>query len=388
LAIAGVLGVAAVAGLVVAGIKLGRGPAGTRPGAVAFDARTPLPVLVPALRDSDARALTALYQRISEKPDARPPALSDEEAPAWLDALAALRAGYVRFGGYGRSTVLNITAKVMYRFSIEEAPAAWSKVLTPARDLFASGLADPDPSVRVAALTELGRLWSWVPGRTPMKSEEDALAEWKGALYRDVEHCLADRLPKVRTAAVACLGLVPIDELAAAAIPYLQDMSKDAADVRRQVLISFAARRGLLTEDALLKCHYDPDPTIPELADTILKTRGLNAEQISLGQMIFHPKAELRASVIPLLRDRTDIDPVVWLLQLSHDSDPTVRAGAVGALASRLSPEVRRRLGEMATSDQSEAVREAAGKIVPPKTEKTAALPPLPGSPSLNPKAN
>src|SRR5207248_10651198 len=112
------------------------------------------------------------------------------------------------------------------------------------------------------------------------------------------------------------------------------------------------------------------------------------------------------------LRNRTDIDPVVWLLQLSHDENETVRVGAVEALAERPTPEVLQRLGEMARSDQSPLVRQAAGKRVPPgpKTETatalqlprprpspplpgstppvppeaTVALPPLPGSPSLN----
>ena len=56
--------------------------------------------------------------------------------------------------------------------------------------------------------------------------------------------------------------------------------------------------------------------------------------------------------------------------------------------AGRLSPEVRKRLAEMAVHDKSEEVRQAASKIVPPMTEKTVALPPLPGSPALNPKAN
>jgi HEAT repeat protein len=104
--------------------------------------------------------------------------------------------------------------------------------------------------------------------------------------------------------------------------------------------------------------------------------------------MMYHPKPELRASVIALIRERTDIDPIVWLLELSRDSDASVRARAVDALAGRLSPEVRRRLAEMAKSDQSPEVRQAASKIVPPNSEKTVALPPLPGSPSLNPKAN
>jgi hypothetical protein len=42
----------------------------------------------------------------------------------------------------------------------------------------------------------------------------------------------------------------------------------------------------------------------------------------------------------------------------------------------------------MALTDPSAAIREAAGKLVPPGPDVTVALPPLPGSPGLNPKAN
>ncbi len=96
--------------------------------------------------------------------------------------------------------------------------------------------------------------------------------------------------------------------------------------------MTFANRPGLLSVDAILKRLHDTEPGIPELAELILKGRGLNKEQIFLGRQIFNPHPEVRASVIPLIRDRTDIDPVVWLLQLSHDADETVRAKAVEAL--------------------------------------------------------
>ena len=55
------------------------------------------------------------------------------------------------------------------------------------------------------------------------------------------------------------------------------------------MLVSFAHRPALLTEDAVLRHVFDDeDPTIPEVADVVLKTRGLTAEQISLGSKIFH----------------------------------------------------------------------------------------------------
>jgi HEAT repeat protein len=246
--------------------------------------------------------------------------------------------------------------------------------------------------------------------------EERTLVDWKAALYATVVRRLADREPQARVAAVACLGNLHDDRAAALAISYLEDRSEGAGPVRKQVLVSFAQRPILLTDDAILKRLHDPEPGVPETAELILTTRGLTREQIDLGRMIFDPKPEYRASVIPRLRNRADIDPVIWLLQLSHDDSEAVRAGAVAALAEWPSPEVYQRLTEMARTDPSSAVRQAAGKLVPPgpttqtattpplplpgprrsggtgnvaaKSEATVGLPPLPGSPSLNPKAN
>ena len=42
----------------------------------------------------------------------------------------------------------------------------------------------------------------------------------------------------------------------------------------------------------------------------------------------------------------------------------------------------------MSDERAGDAVRKAAGKLAPSAQETTASLPPLPGSPSLNPKAN
>ena len=175
--------------------------------------------------------------------------------------------------------------------------------------------------------------------------------------------------------------------MAAPAAAYVED--PESGGVRYKALMTFANRPNLLTVDAVLKRLHDPEPGVPELAELILKGRGLTKDQIFLGRQIFDPRPEVRASVIPLLRDRTDIDPVVWLLQLSHDADETVRAKAVEALVDRDSPEVDRRLREMASSDTSPAIRAIAGKHVAKlRGRDHRRAPPLPGSPSLIPRAN
>ena len=148
-------------------------------------------------------------------------------------------------------------------------------------------------------------------------------------------------------------------------------------EVRKQTLVSFARRNLLLTDDLLLTRLHDDDPMIREAADGILKVRGLSQEQISLGGLIFSPKPQQRISVIPLLKDRTDVDPAIWLIQLSRDPEEMVRISAVEAMAAHKSPAVQQRLAEMARSDLSEAVRKAAGKLVAarPREHRIAAPP-------------
>jgi HEAT repeats len=409
--IAGILGVAAVASLSWVVITRYR-DAGSS--AVVYDGATPLPVLTKGLREGDARALLLMFPRLTARMSPTAKAVTEDEAKELIEILESTRAGFLRFGGYGRVSSLMLVTKVLERFGVEKAPACWFQALRPAHDLFASGLADADLQTRTTALNEVGQFWSWFPGRTMMSIEEDTLLEWKEGLYAPVLRRLGDREAQARAAAVACLGNLADDEAADDALRYLEDKGQDAAIVRQQVLVSFAQRSALLTEDVILKRLHDAEPAVAQTAELILKSRGLTSDQIELGRLIFDPRAEHRASVIPQLRNRTDIDPVIWLLQLSRDENESVRMGAAQALAERPTPEVLQRLAEMARTDQSPTVRQAVGKLVAssPKAETatalpmplplprskldrpavnpeaTVALPPLPGSPSLNPKAN
>ena len=380
----GVLGFAAVAAVVVAtSPRKGSRP---EPGAArAIDETTSMPALTAALRESDARALAVLFQKVAAKPETPAAAVPEAETAAWVEALKGVRTGFPKFGTYGRASALSVVGRFFLRLGADPAPAGWGEALAPAHDIISAGLNDASLDVRTQALAEVAGLWSWIPARTLLSAEENALGVWKEGFYGTVLRRLGDPEPKARAAAVACLGHLPIDAAAAPAIAYLDDPK--SPEVRKQVLVSFATRPTLLTEDAVLKHVYDKEAGIPDAAELVLKSRGLNQEQISLGSMIFSPKADIRASVITLIRKRTDIDPTVWLIQLSRDGEETVRLGAIDALADRLSPEGGRRLAEMAATDSSEAVRRAASKHLP-AVEKTAALPPLPGSPSLNPKAN
>jgi len=388
--VAGILAGAVIIAATVVGFRFGffgAGQYGSRPfGSVpAVDEKSSLSVLNEGLRNSDPRVLALVLDRVTPKANVPSRALSDAEGAAVLETLSALRTGFLRFHPADRATAVTAACRIFDRFAVEPAPACWLQALPPLHDLLTAGLADSAQKTRFVALDEIGRLWVWIPGRSLTPVEEQALAEWKGGVHPSVLRCLASPDATTRMAAVASLGALPVDSAAAPALAYLDDTN---AEVRQQTIVSFSQRNLLLTDDMLFKRLHDENATICEQAGLILKIRGLTQEQISLGGLMYSEKAEQRMSVIPLLKNRTDLDPVVWLIQLSRDPVETVRLNAVEALASHKTPSVQRRLSEMARSDRSQAVRAAAGKFAPPIEETTASLPPLPGSSSLSPKAN
>lgn len=370
-------------GVAMTRMKLKPRRAAATSGAV-VDAKTPLSKLAELIRTGDAKALAVLYERVMARPDGLARGLSLTEGRDWITALQALRTGYTKFSAYGRASIMTATGRILNKFSIEQAPACWVDTLPPSHDVLTAGLSDSEMNVRLAAMEQTRGVWAWLPGCSTYAAEDEALAAWKEAFLAPVVRRLAEPQPIMRAAAIACLGALPIDSAAAPAVAYIADPS---VDVRAQVVNAFAGRPGLLTEEMLLQRISDPDPRIRPMVERVLAGRGLSKELIGLGALIMHPKAELRESVIPMLTNRTDIDPVAWLVRLSRDPEESVRKKAAEALSTRATPEARQRLAEMALSDPSPSVKKMAGKLVMPG-EETASLPPLPGSPSLTPKAN
>lgn len=350
-------------------------------GAIGADA--PLSAVAEALKQANGMALAVLQQR-TVTPEGEPPrAILESESADWHAAIAGLRSAFPKLSGYGRATAVVTASRALGRYGVDPAPADWSASLKPVHEVLVAALGDPDEGVRIAAIGEIGRFWTWSPGVDETPSELDALSDWKESLHAEVVKSLADRAPAVRVAAVSVLAALPLDAKAEPAVAYLADADRN---VRLSVLQGFAKRPTLLDEERLLPLLYDPMPGIAAAAEQVLLGRGLTPEQVGLGKMIVHPDPAMRASAIELIGQHADIDPVVWLVYLSRDQDATVRTRAVQALAGRDSADARARLTEMANSDPSPAVRQAAAAANP--TETTAALPPLPGSSRLNPKAN
>jgi len=236
-------------------------------------------------------------------------------------------------------------------------------------------------------MDEIKALWNWSPGLALSDADLSRIGQWKQGLYLPVVERLLDREPESRLAAVTCLGNLPLDQQAAPAAKLIND--KDVR-VKVQVLVSFGQRSAILPEEDILPLLHDNfNPAVPDLARRILKGRGLSDELISLGRQVYDPNPAKRIAAIPSLKDRTDIDPTVWLLFLSRDTDESVRLTSLNALAGREQPEVRERMAEMAKFDASKAVKQKAQALLISSRDSTVEnLPPLPTTTGLKMKAN
>ena len=392
--VAGILAGVVVITALGLGVKFGflgskrPGSGSSGPGAAAANEQSPLAVLNEGLRSGDHQILALIHKRVMPVPNSPRQALSEQEAHEWIETLAGLRTGFIRFNVPGRATAVTAACLIIDKFAVEPAPAQWALALQPVHDLLKASLADSEILPRYTALVEAGRLWVWIPGRSLTPFEEQTLGEWKAAIHMPVVRCLGCPRPSNASGGGRLPGATcPSTTRRQPRLPYVDDPS--AMEVRQQALSSFSQRSALLTDEMLFKRLHDSYAIIREMASLVLKTRGLSQEQVSMGGLIYSPRPEERVSVISLLKNRTDVDPVIWLIQLSRDPVEMVRISSIEALAKHKSPTVQRRLAEMARSDGSKAVRQAVpAKVVPSAQETTVALPPLPGSSSLNPKAN
>lgn len=339
-----------------------------------------------AIAHGDGMALAVLKARLETKPAegtvVEP--MTEAQAAEWAGALSSLRAGFSRYSGYGRASSAVVSSLILQKFAASPAPPNWRSVLAPAAEVLQTAIADGTWEVRVAAMNELKTLWRWTPRREFVRSELNELIAWKQQFHGSLVARLKDREKTSRIAAVSCLGQQP-DVDAEAAARHLDDPD---ADVRLQVLISFADRPSLVSEEAILPLLYDSSEFVRPMAERVLKARGLSPEQIGLGKLVVHPRADMRLTALPFLKNRDDIDPVVWLLYLSRDREETVRMKALEELAGHSTPEARQRVSEMAAGDVSPAIRARAEKLRPAGDSTAEALPPLPGSGTMGLKAN
>ena len=79
------------------------------------------------LRSGDHQMLALIQKRVMPVPDAPRQALSEQEAAAWIETLAGLRAGFPRFNAPGRATAVTAACLILDKFAVEPAPAQWAR---------------------------------------------------------------------------------------------------------------------------------------------------------------------------------------------------------------------------------------------------------------------
>jgi len=163
--------------------------------------------------------------------------------------------------------------------------------------------------------------------------------------------------------AAACrVATRPGIDLAEAVVPLLAD--PDAAVRKAAVLAVGPASPGtpVIGEEELFKLLSDPSATVRQVAAASLGMRGLDPQQIELGRKLAHPDARERMALLLELKFAGEVvkDPGPWLMRLSKDADPAVRAGA-----ARVAFECRVSdigwMDELAERDPDPLVRQIAG---------------------------
>jgi HEAT repeat protein len=186
--------------------------------------------------------------------------------------------------------------------------------------------------------------------------ERDTSGELISASRTLTQKCLGDDTAGNRLQAIR-LALRPEIDLLEALVPLLSD---PVAEVRRAAILALGPVPGVLNTDDLLRWLHDPDAGVRALCADALRSRGLKAEHIQLGRLMTDDRPEVRLQVVERLRTANDLDPGIWLRQLSHDSAPAVRAAAIRAATEQAVGSLRDRLEQMTQNDPCPSIRQLA----------------------------
>ncbi|HVS35232.1 MAG TPA: hypothetical protein VMS17_06590 [Gemmataceae bacterium] len=147
-------------------------------------------------------------------------------------------------------------------------------------------------------------------------------------LLDDVAVLLKDPAPEVRRAALAAVG--PADE--------------------KQV-----------PAKSLLPVLHDSDPAVRKACEDVLRNnRRLSPLSFKIGWCLCHPDPAERLNVLDYLQRGADVEPGVWLRELSHDDSAAVRLAALRAMTQQDVVDLSDRLQQMAESDASPTVCQIA----------------------------
>lgn len=109
-------------------------------------------------------------------------------------------------------------------------------------------------------------------------------------------------------------------------------LSAAEPEVRRTAMLAIGPASDsetVIGDEDLFRWLHDPDSDVRSICRAALQSRGRSGSEIALGKRLVAPDAAERLKLLLDLRyddELPDVEP--WLERLSHDADPSVRAGA------------------------------------------------------------
>ena len=135
-----------------------------------------------------------------------------------------------------------------------------------------------------------------------------------------------------------------------------------APEVRRAALLAVGpAKENVVSAKTLLPVLHDADPEVRKVCEEVLrKDRRLSPLCFKIGWCLYHPDPAERLNVLDYLQRGADVEPGVWLRELSHDDSPAVRLAAVRVMSQQDVVDLSDRLEQMADGDPSPTVCQMA----------------------------
>jgi hypothetical protein len=259
----------------------------------------------------------------------------------------------------------------------EDVTGAFSALSGPGREAvlewYLALLEQADPADKSSQpLTDTGRKLLMLAARVPEKGvrlRTLALAEVLLARFRPGQPELFRELAldgiaaqdiALRVRGVRLVMHAPLQTDTALVDKVLPLLKDSVPEVRRAALLAVGLSEKHLSVDDLLPLLQDTDAEVRKVCEAALRCRGLQDIHIKLARLITDLRAGQRLQVVHHLRDAEDLDAGVWLLRLSQDASPAVRAAAIRFAAEEPAADFRDRLRQMATDDPSPSVQQLA----------------------------
>ena len=135
-----------------------------------------------------------------------------------------------------------------------------------------------------------------------------------------------------------------------------------APEVRRAVLLAVGPEEEKkVPAKSLLPVLHDADPEVRKVCEEVLRNnRRLSPLCFKIGWRLCHPDPMERVNVLDYLQRGTEIEPGVWLRELSHDGSPAVRLAALRVMSQQDVVDLSDRMDQMADDDPSPTVCQMA----------------------------